>query len=438
MEKKTWRVIEGECYICGGTVSFLIQRKATLLREASCSVCGASIRNSDLAKGILDAFGIRERSLKSALPKLSGYRILNTCSSGKIHDCLHRLPGYVASEYFDDVPNGEKKGNVVSADLMNLPFADESFDLVISEDVFEHISDYKKAFSEVYRVLNAGGYHIFTVPLHEGKKTVSRIGNEKRIYHGDPIREEGALVITDFGSDLSDILDNMKFSTKVVMGHKFYNQNEITDADTSYEEFLLKMDRMDEYFKYNSVVFVSKKEMEISHHFLRRLFLQDLLEEQKLKPSKELAEKYLECVSMQGFDANADLESPDGCYAPEGEDENKFAWAGERVSFFLKLEENRTLLHIKGYVNMDMYRAENIDKLLLQLFVNQKACEEAKVVFTENGEVNISVDLKEYLDMQYVPVEILASNSVCPKMDGIGEDERRISWILNKIEMKSV
>ena len=80
-------------------------------------------------------------------------------------------------------------------------------------------------------------------------------------------------------------------------------------------------------------------------------------------------------------------------------------------------------MHIKGYVNTDMYRAENIDKLLLQLFVIQKACEEAKVVFTENGEVNISVDLKEYLDMQYVPVEILASNSVCPKMDGIGEDE---------------
>ena len=56
-------------------------------------------------------------------------------------------------------------------------------------------------------MLIPGGYHIFTIPLHEGRKTVSRIGNEKKIYHGDPIRKTGALVITDFGSDITDILE---------------------------------------------------------------------------------------------------------------------------------------------------------------------------------------------------------------------------------------
>lgn len=63
----------------------------------------------------------------------------------------------MASEYYDDVPNGKRKGNVVSADLMDLPFKEERFDLVISEDVFEHICDYNKAFLEVRRVLVRGG-----------------------------------------------------------------------------------------------------------------------------------------------------------------------------------------------------------------------------------------------------------------------------------------
>ena len=129
-----------KCGVCGNTADFEIQEKAVLLREAHCSWCGASIRNSDVAKQVIKALsGSDDECLADALPQLSGFRILNTCSTGALHDSLKRIPGYVASEYYDDVPNGEHKGAVISADLMNLPFHDESFDMVISEDVFEHI-----------------------------------------------------------------------------------------------------------------------------------------------------------------------------------------------------------------------------------------------------------------------------------------------------------
>lgn len=178
-----------KCYICGAITNFVIHDKATLLRDAKCLNCGASIRNSDKAGAIIKTYMLNEESLSETLCNMVGLRILNTCSSGALHNVLHKLPGYIVSEYFDDIPNGEYKDRILSADLMDLPFDDNSIDLIISEDVFEHISNCKKAFSEIERTLVPGGYHIFTVPLHEGKRTKSRIGNEKKIYHGDPIRQ---------------------------------------------------------------------------------------------------------------------------------------------------------------------------------------------------------------------------------------------------------
>ena len=46
----------------------------------------------------------------------------------------------------------------VQADCHNLPFADHSFDLVISLFMLEHVSDYELAITEMKRVLCPGGY----------------------------------------------------------------------------------------------------------------------------------------------------------------------------------------------------------------------------------------------------------------------------------------
>lgn len=45
-----------------------------------------------------------------------------------------------------------------------LPFAHESFDVVLSFDLFEHIAQVDKHVSEVYRVLVTGGYYLFQTP----------------------------------------------------------------------------------------------------------------------------------------------------------------------------------------------------------------------------------------------------------------------------------
>lgn len=253
--QKLKEVAHGFCPLCGTESSFMISEDAVLLREAKCGHCGASLRNSDVAGEILKQFGNGKASVLTDLVKeRPSLKILNACSSGCIHEALKAHPGYVAYEYYKDVPNGGKKGDVICVDLCNIPFEDSSFDLVITEDVFEHINGYHEAFCEIQRILKPNGRHIFTVPLHEGRSTASRIGNPRKIYHGDPLNAGGVIVVTDFGDDLLEIIEKSGTHGRLVKSHVFYQPSEITDCDTSYDEYLSKADRPDTYFKYNSIV----------------------------------------------------------------------------------------------------------------------------------------------------------------------------------------
>jgi len=52
----------------------------------------------------------------------------------------------------------------VKADICDLPFENNTFDVVFCNHVLEHIEDDKKAMSELYRVLKPGGMGIFQIP----------------------------------------------------------------------------------------------------------------------------------------------------------------------------------------------------------------------------------------------------------------------------------
>ena len=96
-----------------------------------------------------------------------------------------------------------------------MTFQDESFDLFITQDVFEHVMEPNKAFKEIERVLKPGGAHVFTVPwYHTLPKTLqrARINEdgieyiEEPIYHGNPIDENGSLVTFDWGQDMIEYI----------------------------------------------------------------------------------------------------------------------------------------------------------------------------------------------------------------------------------------
>ncbi|MCK0189745.1 class I SAM-dependent methyltransferase [Arenibacter sp. F20364] len=52
----------------------------------------------------------------------------------------------------------------VKADICNLPFTDNSFDVILCNHVLEHIPDDTKAMEELYRVLKPGGWGVFQIP----------------------------------------------------------------------------------------------------------------------------------------------------------------------------------------------------------------------------------------------------------------------------------
>jgi ubiquinone/menaquinone biosynthesis C-methylase UbiE len=62
--------------------------------------------------------------------------------------------------------NGFKKldGQVVQGDAQQLPFADRSFDIVISCETIEHVPDAQGALNEMYRVTQPGGRLFLTTP----------------------------------------------------------------------------------------------------------------------------------------------------------------------------------------------------------------------------------------------------------------------------------
>jgi SAM-dependent methyltransferase len=84
------------------------------------------------------------------------------------------------------------------------------FDVVITQDVFEHIFNPHLAAKEISRVLKPGGIHIFTTPKHRGLQnsypraksdggTVVHVKDE--MYHGNPIGDGRSLVTWDYGDD---------------------------------------------------------------------------------------------------------------------------------------------------------------------------------------------------------------------------------------------
>lgn len=52
----------------------------------------------------------------------------------------------------------------VKADICNLPFEDNSYDIILCNHVLEHIPEDTKAMKELYRVMKPGGYGVFQIP----------------------------------------------------------------------------------------------------------------------------------------------------------------------------------------------------------------------------------------------------------------------------------
>jgi len=93
------------------------------------------------------------------------------------------------------------------ADMRHLPFASNTFDLIVHSDTIEHVLEWTRAIDEVYRVLRAGGLHVYSVPVLPWRKSRPRLARDtdgrlrhllRPSYHGEG---DDYLVAWEFGGD---------------------------------------------------------------------------------------------------------------------------------------------------------------------------------------------------------------------------------------------
>jgi SAM-dependent methyltransferase len=171
-----------------------------------------------MARVLLESFpGV---SSAAALPGEMGRRIYTADHAGAL---ARAIAGCVSSAYLPGVALGsEISPGGTCQDLERLTFPDKSFECVITEDVLEHVRDYRAALAEIRRVLVPGGRHLFTVPFLFHAKTVVRVDTSGAEdihllppeYHGDTIRGR-ILAYRIFGRDLFDELQGLGFETDV-------------------------------------------------------------------------------------------------------------------------------------------------------------------------------------------------------------------------------
>jgi len=130
---------------------------------------------------------------------------------------LAECKNYTVTQYDPELGFGleHESKRYRSEDLESQTFPPEAFDLVITQDVFEHLMHPDKAIQEIARTLRPGGAHIFTVPLVNGinlsRRRAALVNGEithieEPSYHGNPMSAEGSLVTFDWGYDIVSYL----------------------------------------------------------------------------------------------------------------------------------------------------------------------------------------------------------------------------------------
>lgn len=209
MEGGTTYSMQGFCPICDAEVNFNAVSEKVLAQKwwpgwfriaLKCEKCKSPPR---------------ERAIAHMLTKLRpNWRELAIHESSPggwafSYKLRREAPGYVASQYDPTFPFGQmhSSGRWRNEDLEAQTFADETFDVVVTQDVFEHLFNPGRAAREICRTLKPGGLCLMTVPVVRPWGTTQRRASLKdgqvvhhlpEQYHGNPVGDGKSLVTVDW------------------------------------------------------------------------------------------------------------------------------------------------------------------------------------------------------------------------------------------------
>ena len=131
--------------------------------NACCPNCGSMDRQRLLwryLKEKTDLFNKKIRLLHFA-PEKGFYDNFTTLSNME----------YIPCDYTPWIYRYDRKNKLIKVDVTNIPFKENSFDVIICNHILEHVIDDALAMSELYRVLKKGGWAILQVPIDNNRET---------------------------------------------------------------------------------------------------------------------------------------------------------------------------------------------------------------------------------------------------------------------------
>ncbi|HZR04905.1 MAG TPA: methyltransferase domain-containing protein [Candidatus Udaeobacter sp.] len=198
---------KGYCYCCASTVEF-VATSDWWRDDYRCTKCDSIPRERAVMYCIEKFFPQwRDLAIHESSPVLG---------RGANRRLTREAPAYIASHYYPGVAPGTILNDVRCENLEHLTFDNETWDLHITQDVFEHLFDPAAAFREIARTLRPGGAHVFTTPLvrkNEPTRFCARLAPDGTVihltepeYHGNPISSEGSLVTVNWGYDITNFV----------------------------------------------------------------------------------------------------------------------------------------------------------------------------------------------------------------------------------------
>ena len=215
--------IENYCPVCE-KASYFVPFGILPRPKARCPHCGSLERHR-----LLWLFWKKKTTLFDEVQKKILHIAAEPCFESRLKTRFNdNYPNYLTADLYD-------LNAMVTMDITDIHYPDESFDVIICNHVLEHVPDDIKAMSEFYRVLKHNGWAVLLVPIANLDKTyedfsiTTEAGRLEAFGQGDHVRK--------YGRDYIDRLKSIGFNVTTIPSSELASSEEITKMNIDREIF---------------------------------------------------------------------------------------------------------------------------------------------------------------------------------------------------------